>query len=166
MFEKFGEMESYTQINELANNLKVEGDIESLKQMAAENGIDADICDAFIQGAIPELTDAMSAAIGKIEIEEAELKHKEEIISDWINYIKASCMDSEDVAKAVRMKGKSLNGVIAYILTWSFKNAYAVDEDIVKAAKVSGRVKMGIPGMGTAKRLIKEYYTGGKNEKK
>lgn len=162
MFDKFGEMESYEQINELAANLKAEGDIESLKQMAAENGIDPDICDAFIQGAISELTDAMSAAIGKIELEEAELKHKEEIISDWINYIKASCMDSEDVAKAIRMKGKSLNGVIAHILTWSFKNAYEVDKDIVKAAKVSAKVKMGIPGMGTAKKLITEYYTGGK----
>jgi len=69
-------------------------------------------------------------------------------------------------------------------LKWSFENAYTVDEDIVKAAKVKAtvkmgipgmgnktvtknlnksvqnctEVKMGIPGMGTAKKLIKEYY--------
>ena len=39
MFEKFGEMNSYAEINELANNLANEGDQESLREMAAENGI-------------------------------------------------------------------------------------------------------------------------------
>ena len=42
MFEKFGEMSSYTEINELAANLLQEGDIDSLKELAKENGIPDD----------------------------------------------------------------------------------------------------------------------------
>ena len=45
MFEKFGEMSSCREINELAENLLNEGDIQSLKVMAQENGIPEDyIC--------------------------------------------------------------------------------------------------------------------------
>lgn len=38
MFDKFGEMSSYTEINELAANLLQEGDLDSLKELAKENG--------------------------------------------------------------------------------------------------------------------------------
>ena len=69
-------------------------------------------------------------------------------------------MENEELAAAVRRKGKSLKGCIAVLLKWSFQNCYAVDKEIVKAAGVSATVKMGIPGMGTAKKLIREYYLG------
>ena len=36
MFDKFGEMNSYTEINELAANLLQEGDLDSLKELAKE----------------------------------------------------------------------------------------------------------------------------------
>ena len=39
MFDKFGEFDSFSEINELAENLLNEGDIESLKVVAKENGI-------------------------------------------------------------------------------------------------------------------------------
>ncbi|WP_371298721.1 hypothetical protein [Schaedlerella sp.] len=39
MFDKFGEFDSYEEINELAENLFNEGDMGSLKAMAEENGI-------------------------------------------------------------------------------------------------------------------------------
>ena len=38
MFERFGELESAKEINELAVNLFNEGDVESLRVMATENG--------------------------------------------------------------------------------------------------------------------------------
>ena len=38
MFDKFGEMDSCKDINELAENLFNEGDTESIKAMAKENG--------------------------------------------------------------------------------------------------------------------------------
>lgn len=158
MFGKFGEMDSCKEINELAENLFNEGDIESLKVMAKENGIPEEITEMYLNGDIPELCDALTAALGKIEAESAELQPKE-IMEDWVEYLKGQCMENEELAHQVRKKGKSLKGCIGALLSWSFKNQQQIDKDIIKAAGVSvGRVTLGIPGMGRAKRIIKEYY--------
>lgn len=158
MFEKFGEMDSYKEINELADNLFNEQDIDSFKEMAAENGIEECVVALYLSGDLPELCDAESAALGKIEAECKELKPKE-IMQDWVEYIKAQCMAQPKIALAVRKKGKSLKGCIAALLDWSFKNQIQIDKDILKAAGVkAGRVTLGIPGMGQAKKIIKEYY--------
>ena len=52
MFDKFGEFDSFNEINELAENLLNEGDIESLKVVAKENGIQADFVDLYTNGEI------------------------------------------------------------------------------------------------------------------
>lgn len=161
MFEKFGEMDSSGEINELAENLFNEGDIESLKVMAKENGIDKDIVDLYLQGEVPVLCDPLTAALGKIDIECAELKPKE-IMEDWVEYLRSQCMENELIAFQVRKKGKSLEGMIRALLKWSFGNQQQIDKDIIKAVGVSaGKVTLGIPGMGRAKKIIKEYYMGG-----
>lgn len=158
MFDVFGEFDSAEELNLAAEGLKNEGDKESLYKLAKENGIESGFVDMYLSGGMPELCDVATAAIGKIEIEAAELKPKE-IILDWVDYIKASCFDNEELAKAVRKKGKSLKGCIGVLLNWSFSNRYKVDKDIIKAAGVNNaNVEMGIPGMGTAKKLIREYY--------
>ncbi|MFR7522954.1 MAG: hypothetical protein ACLUU1_11255 [Ruminococcus sp.] len=55
-----------------------------------------------------------------------------------------------------------MKGCVAELLKWSFANQIPVDKEILKAAGVSaGRVTLGIPGMGRAKKIIKEYYLGG-----
>lgn len=160
MFEKFGEMSSYKELNELADNLFNEGDVESLKEMAKENGIGSEYVEMYLQGEIPELCDSLTAALGKIDVETEELKPKE-IMEDWVEYLRGQCMENEILAHKVRKKGKSLKGCIAALLSWSFKNQNTVDKDIVKAAGVSaGRVTLGIPGMGRAKKIITEYYMG------
>lgn len=160
MFEKFGEMSSYKELNELADNLFNEGDVESLKEMAKENGIGSEYVEMYLQGEIPELCDSLTAALGKIDVETEKLKPKE-IMEDWVEYLRGQCMENEILAHQVRKKGKSLKGCIAALLSWSFKNQNAVDKDIVKAAGVSaGRVTLGIPGMGRAKKIITEYYMG------
>ena len=159
MFEKFGEMDSFGEINELAENLFNEGDVESLKVMARENGIDDEITELYIRGNIPELCDPLTAALGKIDIECAELKPKE-IMEDWVEYLRSQCMENELIAFQVRKKGKSLKGMIGALLKWSFGNQQQIDKDIIKAAGVSaGKVTLGIPGMGRAKQIVKDYYT-------
>lgn len=161
MFEKFGEMSSYKEINELAENLFNEGDIESLKEMAKENGIEKEHIKMYLEGEIPELADTLTAAIGKIDMEVKELKPKE-IMEDWVEYLRGQCMENEVLAHQVRKKGKSLKGCIAALLSWSFKNQKIVDKDIIKAAGVSAsKVTLGIPGMGRAKQIITDYYMGG-----
>lgn len=158
MFDKFGELDSYKEINELAENLFNEGDQDSLYVLAKENGIPKEMVDAYLQGEIAELCDPLTAALGKIEIEEADLK-PQQIMADWVEYLKAQCMAHEVAAMQVRRKGKSLKGCIAELLKWSFDNRKPVDKDIIKAAGVkAGRVTLGIPGMGQAKKIIKTYY--------
>ena len=160
MWDRFGELDSYKEINELAENLFNEGDTDSLKAMAAENGIGEEFVAMYLAGDIPELCDPMTAALGKIDVEAEELKPKE-IMEDWVEYLRGRCLESELLAFAVRKKGKSLKGCIAALLKWSFGNQQAVDKDIIKAAGVSaGRVTLGIPGMARAKRIITDYYMG------
>lgn len=164
MFDKFGEMDSYKEINELAENLFNEGDQASLKAMAKENGIPEDFVSMYLEGEALALCDPMTAALGKIDAECADLKPKE-IMEDWVEYLKGQCMENEALALDVRRKGKSLKGCIAALLSWSFKHQHQIDQEIVKAAGVSAnRVTLGIPGMGRAKRIIREYYMGGDGE--
>lgn len=158
MFEKFGEMNSYAEINELANNLVNEGDLESLREMAAENGIPEELVELYLNGDMPELCDALTAAIGKLDIECEKLKPKE-IMEDWVEYIRTQCLENDLLARQVRKKEKNLEGCIAKLLMWSFKNQIPVDKKIMSAAGVTaGRCTLGIPGMATAKKLILQYY--------
>lgn len=160
MFEKFGEMDSYLEINELADNLFNEGDVQSIHALAKENGIDDEMAAAFIEGEIPALCDAGTAAVGKIDVECKDLK-PQEIMQDWVDYIKVQCMEDEGIALAVRKKEKTLKGCIGALLKWSFGHQQDIDKEIIKAAGVkAGRVTLGIPGMGQAKKIIREYYRG------
>ncbi len=159
MFDVFGNMTA-EEINELARNLKTEGDTANVITLAKENGIDTDIAEVFLEGEIDFLCDNVTAAIGKIEIEAKEMDAKE-IIADWIEYIKLKCFDVEEMAIAVRKKDKNLEGCIAELLKWSYKNMYKIDEKICMAAGIgNASVKMGIPGMAKAKELIESYYRG------
>ena len=160
MWDRFGEFDSAGEINELAVNLRKEGDADSLKELARENGIDPELAEAFLEGGLLYLCDDMAAAIGKIEIEAAELKPVE-IMADWVEYLKARCFEDTETARAVRKKGKSLKGAIAALLSWSYKNQREIDKDIKKAAGINVKVTDGTPGMARAKQLMAEYYLGG-----
>lgn len=160
MYDIFGEFDSADEINASAEGLFNEGDYENIKVLAKENGIEKDFVEMYLAGDIPVLCDTTSAALGKLEVEASELKPVE-IMEDWLEYIKMCCADEAEMAKAVRAKDKSLKGCMASLLAWSFKARYKVDAEIVKQAKIgSARVEIGIPGMGTAKHLIREYYLG------
>ena len=164
MFDKCGEMDTFGEINELAENLFNEGDTASIKTMAKENGIDKEYVEMYLSGDIPVLCDAMTAALGKIDVEVADLKPKE-IMKDWVEYLRGQCMENELLAFNVRKKGKSLKGCIAALLMWSFKNQQPIDKGIIKAAGVSaGKVTLGIPGMARAKQIITDYYMGGEKK--
>lgn len=160
MFDRFGNFNSAQEINETAVSLRKEGDWESLRVLAEENGIDEDVLEAFSDGTMVYLCDELSAAIGKIEVEAKAVKCAE-IMEDWVEYIKAQCFERQEVARAVRQKKKSLAGCVAELLKWSLQNQTPVDKKIMKAAGVSaGRCTLGIPGMARAKRIITEYYLG------
>lgn len=159
MYERFGEFDSYIEINKAVSGLKAEGDTESIYAVAEENGIPRDFAEMYTGGEIDYLCDVMTAAIGKIEVEAKEIKATE-IVSDWVDYIKGCIGKDEDMAAAVRKKGKNLKGCIAELLKWSLKNMYPVDKDILKAAGVNQQCKLGMPGSARVKEMIREYYLG------
>lgn len=162
IFDKFGEFGSADEINELAKNLLTEGDKSSIGILAEENGIPLEYAQMFAGGEIPVLCDVSTAAIGKIEIEAKDL-NPQDIMVDWVEYIKAVCLEDDRMAKAVRKKGKTLKGCIGKILEWAFKNQHEVDKDIIKAAGVkAGKVTLGMPGQAKARELISSYYGGAK----
>ena len=161
MFEKFGEFDSWEEINKAAEGQKAEGDEEALLILAKENGIDKEDAEDYFDGAIQELCTPLTAAFGKLDVENEDLKPKD-IMDDWYKYIMTLVAADEQMAIAVRKKGKSLKGCIAKLLKWSFEHQQKVDKDILQAAGVSAsKVTIGIPGMGTAHKIIKEYYLGG-----
>lgn len=160
MFEKFGEFDSAEEITGKAAELLSGGDTEAIYALAKENGIDVEEADDFIDGLTKELCGPLMAAYGKLDVEEEELQPYE-IMKDWVQYIRARCLEVPEMALAVRRKGKTLRNCIAELLKWSFSNAKDVDKNILKAAGISApRVTLGIPGMGQAKKIITEYYMG------
>ncbi len=160
MFERFGEFDSAKEINDTAVNLRREGDKESLIVLAKENGIDEGIVELFLDGTLLYLCDDMSAAVGKLDVEKKEIDCAE-IIEDWMEYIRDMCFKDVEFAQAMRSKKKNLKDCIGEILKWSFKNQHPVDSSLMKAAGVTaGRCTLGIPGMATAKKIIREYYLG------
>lgn len=161
MWDKFGEFDSVEELNRAAAGQKEEGDEEALIALAVENGLTKEDALDYMDGVVDELASSLMAAQGKIKIESAELKPKE-IMEDWVQYILIRITEDPEMQKAVRRKGKSLEGCIAALLTWSFKHQIPVDQKIMKAAGVTaGRCTLGIPGMGTARKIITEYYIKG-----
>ena len=73
LFAKFGEFDSAEEINRAATAQLKEGDLEAVRMIAKENGIDDMSAEDFIRGDWPELCSPFMAAIGKLEVETAEL---------------------------------------------------------------------------------------------
>lgn len=160
MFDKFGEFDSAEEINETAAGLLEEGDLEGLREMAKENGFDEDDVQDYIDGIYPELANTCTAAWNKLEVEMKELKVCE-IMEDWVEYIRIKMEEEEEMQRAIRKKGKSLQGCIAALMKWGFKHQYPISNEIMKEAGVTAsKVTLGIPGMGTAKKVITKYYLG------
>lgn len=178
MFDTYGEFDSFEEINARADELMNAGVRQGIIDLAKENGIPEEFAQAFIDGDIPYLCDAATAAVGKIEIERQETA-LEGVLEDWISYIEAECQEDEDLARAVRSKKKSLNGCIAELILASLLNQKQVDRaimdivekrvqvekiDLKKQTGIEPRwlqyTKLGFPGMGAAKKLIRKYYLG------
>lgn len=160
MFDRFGEFDSWEEINKAAEGQKEEGDFNALKALAKENGIDEEDAQDYIDGIVDELCNSSMAAIGKINIEKQDMGLTE-IMSDWADYIIKESIEDEKMALAVRKKGKSLAGAIGAVLKQSWKIKAAVPEEVMEAAGIHDRVEMGIPGYATVTKILRDYYLEG-----
>jgi hypothetical protein len=108
LYQVFGEFDSAEEINLAAAGLKAEGDITNIYVLAKENGIEKEDVEDYVNGDNEELTDPMSAAIGKLTVELQEIDDVNcDIASGVSDYLKTRCYDKE-LAKAIRSKVKSL----------------------------------------------------------
>lgn len=164
MFDKFGEFDSYEEINRAAEAQFNEGDMEAIRVIAEENGIDKEDAEDFIAGVLEILTTPFLAAVGKLDVEAKDLE-LEGVLMDWKESILQLCDGNEDFCIAVRKRGKTLAGCLGEILKVSFQTKKQVNEKICKAAglregKRKDPVYMGIPNKTEVKRIVSNYYLG------
>lgn len=153
MFEKFGEFDSVAELNKAADGLKREGDINSLKELAAENGIDEDDVLDYLDGQMDDLATVSMAAFGRLYVEEQSTDVAEKMVARVIfTAVRSLCL-RESFCVCVMRKGKRAM-------------------DIFKAMKEEvGKHKSGNVGVscGTDRELtniITAYYTQGEDEMK
>ena len=167
LFERFGEFDSAEELNATAEGLKAEGDIESLKVLAVENGLsEYDTEDAA--GDVEELASKQMAAIGKLKVESEELKIAG-IMEDWKDTVAEECVENEALCAAVRKKDKSLKECMAKLIQFAFENKVQVNDEIIKITKVNhngklenfrGPLYLGIPNRAQVRDIARKYYLG------
>ena len=156
MFDKFGEFDSAEEINRAAAAQLKEGDLDAIKTIAEENGLDPEDAEDFCTGAIDSLTTPLLAAIGKLEMESKDLELKN-MMEDWKNFLIQMCEESDQMAQAVRKKGKSLEKCMAQILKVSFETKTQLDDRIVRAAGLKPPIYLGIPGKAQIRKIAEKY---------
>ena len=159
MWDKFGEFDSWEEINRAAKAQLEEGDTEAVKAIAEENGLDPEDAEDFCTGAIEELTTPNLAAVGKLEVEAKDLKVTG-MLEDWKNLVGQMCLENQEMALAVRRKGKSLKDCIAKAMKESSEKRARLDDRIAKAAGIPTPVYIGTATQARIKEIAREYYLG------
>ena len=135
MYEKFGECDSFEELNRAAAAQKAEGDEEALFALAQENGLDKEDVEDYMNGIVEELATVSMAALGKLKLEKEDLK-----------------------------KGKDLAGYIAATADSGWKHRVIVDKRIVNKTKEVKKIigthefAIGIPDRKTRRELARAYY--------
>lgn len=161
MEHKFGVFNSVEELNRAAAAQKAEGDVEALKALAAENGIDEWDVEAYLNGTADELATPYIAAIGKLELEAAELGLKSQL-KDWKNHIVLLCTENESLSRAVFSPDKHLLDVLAKALKFASTNRVLVPRTLSeKAGLGAGSVYIGMTSKEDLRRIVNEYYLGG-----
>ena len=164
MFDKFGEFDSAEEINRAAAAQKAEGDTEAVMTIAAENGIDKEDAEDYLDGVVEELTTPLLAALGKLKIEKEDLKLTG-VLSDWVDELNTMCTESPAFAASVRKKGKELAGYIALTADSGYKHRAVVDKRIVEKTTIKDIIgnhefAIGIPNKKTRRAIAEKYYLG------
>ncbi len=162
LFAKFGEFDSAEEINRAATAQMKEGDLEAVRMIAKENGIDDMCAEDFISGDWPELCSPFMAAIGKLDVETAELDLPTSL-QLWVDFIRNMAKDDLDLIKGIRRKGKNLIDLLAKLIIETSKTRKNVPAAITEAArKIDTSIPSTLPiGDISRKRLaeiIREYY--------
>ena len=165
MFDKFGEVDSFEELNRMALAQREEKDEEALMLLAKENGIDKEDAEDFYDGMYDEFTNLKLAAIGKLRVECEEYGIKG-ILKDWVDEIVADLNEDEDLARNIRKKGKDLGQLIANMAEYGYEHRTDVSDKIVNKTKkiksLTGNrsFSIGFPDRVTRRKIAREYYGG------
>ena len=164
MFENFGEFDSAEEINKAAAAQKEQGDIQAVRDIAEENGIDKEDAEDYIDGIVDDLTTPSMAALGKLKVEKADLKTTG-ILEEWVEELESRAVSDMNFAKAVRKKGKSLAGYIAKMAEYGYNHRAIVSKDIcelltgdIKRIVGNHEFSIGVPTKAERTKIASEYY--------
>lgn len=165
LFGKYGEFDSAEEINREATARKAKGDLEAVKAIAAENGIDEMDAQDFFEGVIPELCTPLTAAIGKLDAEAGSLDHLPMMMIAWKEIIQGMLADSgnENLIRGIRKKGKRLAELFGRLIVECSKSRVNTPKEIVDyARKIDKNIPSTLPtadlSLKRFKELVKEYY--------
>jgi len=164
MFEKFGEFDSCEEINRAAEAQLKEGDIETLKELAIENGFDPMDAEDYFCGALDSFCGIKDTALGKLKIEKEELKLEREFTL-LEEELEKACMENTDLAAGVRRKGKRLAEYLAKVIDKGYEQAVTPPKAILQYVKAvpsqyKDHMKTGMPDKATRKEIMRTYYCG------
>jgi len=159
MEHKFGIFNTVEELNRAAASQKEEGDTEALFALAAENGIDREDVQDYLDGFADELATPLIAALGKLDMESAELELKSQL-ADWKDYIAAMCAGNEEMSRAVFRPDKELAQVLAEAIRYASVNRVYVPGRITQLAGLPGRIPIGMTGRDELRRIAEKYYLG------
>ena len=136
---------------------------ENIVTAAAESGINADDLQDCIEEAEEGKFQFLSFLMveQKVKAELADFNLAGSIMGDWAEYIKNEAYGNEAMARAILLPEKKMADCLAVLLKYSFENSFDVPTEIVKKAMPNNnfKVKLGIPGMAKARRLIADFFT-------
>lgn len=157
MFKKFGEFDSWEELNKAAAAQLAEGDTQAVLAIAEENGIDKEDAQDYIEGIAGELCSPLMAALGKLKAEAEEL----ELFGEFELYqmlIQQECQEDPEFTLAVRKKGKTLTGCLGKLLKTASKNRKKIPDTIAKAAGIPENIYTGALTKREALDIIRNYY--------
>lgn len=149
LFPVFGEFDSWEEINKAAQGLMEEGDLDALRTLAEENGLEEE-AESYIAGDAAELCDPISAALGKIK---KEKEYEDNYLADDVaEYLAANC-DDIDFALSVRKKRKRLAEAAERVMKEAEKHRTSING---RPCCYCGPMK--------GYQIIREYYRKGEAE--
>ena len=161
MEHKFGDFDSAEELNRAAAAQKAEGDLEALTALALENGLEKEDAEDYMNGDMNALATPFMAAYGKLKTEAKELEIGG-VLGDWKDIVASLCEENEDMQAAVMRKSKSLKECMAQILRFSFENKVQVSDEIVKAARLTRPLYLGVPNKAEIRKIAMKYYLDNK----
>lgn len=150
MFDKFGEFDSVEELNMAAAGFLNEGDLDSLRELAAENGIDPEEAEDYIAGYSDEFAQPYIAALGRLQVEAREIKKKkkeEQIPLQVILVMTESLCTDLEMAAAVMKKGKRISEIYEAMRKEAAKHK-------------SGNMAVSCGTDRDLQKIIRAYYTG------